>query len=212
MDDRSFLTERRVELYAAALLAVATVATAWCGYQSSRWSGEQSIAFSRANAARVESTRATSTGLAQRQIDVALFTQFVDAFARGEDELAEFYERRFRDEFEPAFEAWVATSPRTNPDAPLSPFALPEYRLAADREAAELAEQAEEQSALALRNNQRSDNYVLTVVLFASVLFFAGISSKFASRDPQLLLLAIGTLVLIGTAIWVATFPVSVAL
>ena len=69
----------------------------------------------------------------QGQIDVALFTQWVDAYVREETELADFYRGRFRDEFKPAFQAWVATEPRTNPDAPLSPFAMPEYKLAAQR-------------------------------------------------------------------------------
>jgi len=51
-----------VEIVAAVLLALATVATAWSGYQASRWNGEQTKAFSRANAARVNSTK--SAGLA----------------------------------------------------------------------------------------------------------------------------------------------------
>lgn len=37
------------------VLALAAVATAWSGYQASRWHGEQAIAFSRANASRLES-------------------------------------------------------------------------------------------------------------------------------------------------------------
>ena len=61
----------------------------------------------------------------QTQIDVALFTQWVDAYARDETELAAFYRKRFRAEFQPAFDAWVATKPRTNPRAPLSPFVMP---------------------------------------------------------------------------------------
>ena len=44
-----------VELIATVLLALAAVATAWSGYQASRWHGEQAIAFSRANASRLES-------------------------------------------------------------------------------------------------------------------------------------------------------------
>ena len=86
-------------------------------------------------AARVESTRAANVANRQAQIDVALFTQWVDAYARDETELADFYRKRFRAEFQPAFEAWVATKPRTNPDAPLSPFAMPQYKLAATAQA-----------------------------------------------------------------------------
>ena len=53
-----------------------------------------------------------------------------------------FYRKRFRPEFRPAFEAWVATRPRTNRDAPLSPFAMPQYKLAATAKADRLEAQA----------------------------------------------------------------------
>ena len=43
-----------VDIASAALLALATVATAWSGYQASRWNGEQAKAGARANAARIE--------------------------------------------------------------------------------------------------------------------------------------------------------------
>jgi hypothetical protein len=46
-----------VEVVSTVVLAVAALAIAWSGYQASRWTGEQAKAFSRANAARVESTR-----------------------------------------------------------------------------------------------------------------------------------------------------------
>ena len=47
-------------------------------------------------------------------------------------------------EFEPAFDAWIATRPRENPNAPLSPFAMPQYRLAASTQADALESQAGE--------------------------------------------------------------------
>jgi hypothetical protein len=52
---------RLPDVVATIVLAVAAVATAWSGYQASRWHGEQAIAFGRANAHRLESTRASST-------------------------------------------------------------------------------------------------------------------------------------------------------
>jgi hypothetical protein len=124
--------DRHFELVATVLLAVAAVATAWASYQSARWHGEQARAASASVAARVESTRAANVANRQGQIDVALFTQWVDAYARNETELAAFYDKRFRPEFKPAFNAWVATRPRKNPSAPLSPFAMPQYKLAAN--------------------------------------------------------------------------------
>ena len=117
-----------IDLVSTVLLALATVATAWAGYQSSRWHGEQASAQSRATAARVEATRASGVANREAEIDVELFIQWIDAYALKESELGAFYQRRFRDEFKPAFQAWIATKPLTNPDAPLSPFAMPEYK------------------------------------------------------------------------------------
>ena len=109
------------EILSTVLLAIATVATAWSGYQATRWSGEQAIAFSAASAARVESGKASTRAGQQTQIDVAVFTQWVDAYARDEKVLSDFYFKRFRPEFKPALDAWIATRPLTNPDAPLTP-------------------------------------------------------------------------------------------
>jgi hypothetical protein len=200
-----------VEILATFLLAIATVATAWSGYQASRWSGEQSIKFSEANAARVESTKASTRAGQQTQIDIALFMQWIDAFAKDEQQLVEFYEKRFRDEFRPAFDAWVATKPRTNPNAPLSPFAMPEYVLAEQQRADDLTRQADAAGVQARINNQRSDNYVLCVVLFATSLFFAGISTKLVSPTSKKVILALGFLVFVGTVIWLLTFPISIS-
>ena len=52
---------------------------------------------------------------AQTQIDVATFTQWVDAYAREETLLADFYFARFRAEFKPAVDAWIATRPLETP-------------------------------------------------------------------------------------------------
>jgi hypothetical protein len=201
----------RVEPVATVLLSVATVATAWSAYQANRWNGEQAKATSRANAARIESTRASGVANRQLQIDVALFTQFIDAFAQEQTELADFYRTRFREEFTPAFEAWVAARPRSNPDAPLTPFELPQYGLAPNEEAERLEAEADVFAAEARRNIQRSSNYVLGVVLFAASLFFAGMSTKLATPRLRVALLGTGCALFVGTALWIATSPVSLS-
>ena len=71
-----------MELVATVLLAVATVATAWSGYQSTRWNGEQAKAGARANALRIESAKAAGLANSQTEIDVATFTQWVNAYAQ----------------------------------------------------------------------------------------------------------------------------------
>ena len=202
---------RHFELVATVLLAIAAVATAWAAYQSARWHGEQARAQSASIAARVESARAAGVANRDGQVDVALFTQWVDAYARDEIELAGFYRKRFRDEFQPAFRAWVATRPRTNPDAPLSPFAMSQYKLAASAKADDLEVQAAASSARAGRFIQRADNYSLAVVLFAAALFFAGISTRLNSSTPRMVVLGLGYTLFVGSLIWIATFPVSLS-
>lgn len=207
-DDHS---STRFEIAATLLLALAAIGTAWSTYQSSVWRGNQAKAQSASIAARVESTRQAAVANRQAQVDVALFTQWVDAFARGEDELATFYRARFRDEFEPAFEAWIATRPRESPDAPLSPFEMPQYRLAASAEAEELERQASAFGLEVARDIERADAYMLAVVLFAISLFFAALSTKLRAPRPRLALLAFGWLLFGSTVVWLATQPVSLS-
>ena len=69
---------------------------------------------------------------------------------------------------------------------------------------------AEASSAQARTDIQRATNYVLGVVLFAAVLFFAGISTKIVKpADPHGDLGLVGPACFAGAAAWIATFPVS---
>src|SRR5207247_8461799 len=132
------------------------------------------------------------------QIDVATFIQWVDAHEQHRTRLADFYRARFRDEFKPAFAAWLATKPFENAAAPPTPFALPRYRLKASEEADRLDATAAAASNAAKDANQRADNYMLAVVLFASSLFFAGISTKLNSVRARATILGLGCFVFIG--------------
>lgn len=203
---------RHLELLATILLAVAAVATAWSSYQSARWSGVQAIDFSNANAARVESTRASTEAGQQTEVDVLTFTQWANAYAVGDERLSSFYFDRFRAEFKPAVRAWIATRPLKSASTPPTPFAMPQYKLAKRRQARRLLADAERVASDARVDNQRSDNYVLAVVLFAAALFFAGISTKLKGAGHRVALLALGYLLFLGTVAWVATFPITVSI
>ena len=200
-----------VELVATVLLALAAVATAWCSYQATRWNGEQAKASAGASAARFQASRAADLANTQTEVDVAAFTQFVNAYARDEDELAAFYRARFRPEFIPAVEAWIDTRPLVNSDAPLTPFRMPQYELAATAKADRLDKVAETFAAEARTDIQQASNYVLGVVLCAVALFFAGMSAKMNAPASRLALLVLGCVVFIGTVAWLTTFPVSLA-
>jgi hypothetical protein len=200
-------TERRLELVSTLLLALATVATAWAAYQARQWTGEQAQSYSHATTARIAVNRVSGIANRQAQIDVATFIQWVDAYKLHRVELANFYRERFRDEFKPAFAAWLATKPLDNVNAPPTPFAMPQYRLRATAEAERLELRAAADSNRAKDSNQRADNYMLGVVLFASALFFAGISTRLRTAGARVAILGLGCLLFAGTAIWLATLP-----
>ena len=201
-----------VEIAATVLLACAAVATTWSSYQATRWNGEQAKTAGRVNKARIDAARVSGLANAQQQVDVATFMQWVDSYARGDTRLVNFYRERFRAEFKPAFNAWIATKPLKTKGAALTPFAMPQYRLAAKAEAARLDQEAEELSAQVRRNIQRASNYVLGVVLFAVALFFAGMSTKLTALGLRKAMLGVGWVLFLGTVVWIATSPVSLSI
>jgi Domain of unknown function (DUF4337) len=202
----------RIEIAAALLLALAAVTTAWSSYQASRWNGEQAKTAGAVNKTRLEAARTADLATSQTQIDIATFVQWVDAYAQEQTELADFYRQRFRAEFKPAFEAWVATKPVQTPGAPPTPFAMPEYRLQATEDAERLDAEAEILAAKVRQSIQRSTNYVLGVVLCAVALFFAGISTKLGARGLRMGMVGLGWAIYLVALAWIATSPVSVAI
>ncbi len=202
----------RLEVIATILLAFATVATAWSSYQASRWNAEQAKAAAGANVLRISSAKSDALANTETQIDVGTFMSWADAYAQHETRLSAFYLERVRPEFKPALEAWIETQPLRNARAPRTPFVMPQYHVAARDDAERADEQAGAFTARALRDVQRSTNYILCAVLFAAALFFAGMSARLASTTLRRILLAIGVVVFFATVAWLATFPVSFAL
>ncbi|MEA2009996.1 MAG: hypothetical protein U9N78_04760 [Actinomycetota bacterium] len=215
----------KIESIASIVLAIAVVLTAWAAFQAGKWGGEQSIQFSVAGASRTESTRADTRGGQLAQIDVSMFTDFVTAFvddvANGriqpydgstftptEGTLSAFLYERFREEFRPAMDAWLAADPVGNPDAPATPFTMPEYQVAAFAEADRLVEVADQAAIDARAANQTGDNYVLTAVLFAAVLFFSGIASKLENRWNRHFVNLVGIIGVVAGAIILIRLPV----
>jgi hypothetical protein len=201
--------EPLAEVFAIIILAFATLATAWSGYQSARWSGVQAEDYSRASALRVESTRASTTAMQLTQIDIGLFTNWINAYAQDNQSLLKFYQTRFRPEFKPAFEAWLATDPKNNPDAPPSPFAMPEYQVAKNAESADLQTQAEQMFKAANDANEIADRYVLDTVILASVLFLAGLASQVKSLLMRTIVVIFAMLILIWGLYSIIILPIN---
>jgi hypothetical protein len=201
--------ERRLELSAVLLLSLTTVATAWSGYQAARWSGEQSQHYARASAVRIKAQQQTTAAGQLRIDDLLYFNEWLNAERGGERALATIYERRFRPEFVPAFRAWIAQKPFTNPDAIAGPLYMPQYKLAETAAARRLDREADALYTEGSDAKTNDDKYILSTVFFAAVLFFAGISLRLAWLPLRAAVLGLGTLLLLSGVVFVATLPLA---
>lgn len=183
------------------LLSLATVGTAWCSYQAATWGG---VAQRYTNLAATSGRTAAAKELQAQQItllDVMLFSNYINARSSSNETLARFYSDRFRDEMKTAFNAWMATRPFENPNAPAHPFLTNFYqpRLLTQAHMAEddgqrLAQQAGDAGRV-------SRGYVLITVLLACALFCGGTASKFEKgwiRRAVLILGLVGFLFALG--------------
>jgi hypothetical protein len=187
--------ERVYELIAAVLLSLATLGIAWSGYQAARWSGLQSRRYAQSSAARSQANRASTLAGQDRLQDLLNFNRWLEVSTQGNQTLADLYERRFRPEFVPAFKAWETEDPLHNQSAVASPLYEPQYKLANAERADQLERLGDTRFEQGRTATDHTDNYVLTTVFFAAVLFFAGISTRFEwlqVRAGVLLLAAAG--------------------
>ena len=144
-----------------------------------------------------------------RVIHVGLFATYVQAISQNNTALANFLLKRFPSPLKTAVNAWLATKPLTNPDAPSSPFAMKEYQVPEDAEARRLEEQGNQLTGEARHENETSDNYVLMTVFFAIVSLFSGLSTKFLLPGIRTAIVAMAFLVFLTAAIALAFMPVS---
>jgi hypothetical protein len=193
---REIWQDERVEVVAAILLSLATVLSAWGAYQATRWSGVQANSYAASAALRAEANSHGAVASRQLQIDVATYLAWADAAAKGDTRLADFLEARFRTEFKPAFAAWKASGSLDGAGIPNgTPFDLAEYKLAEQTIANDKVAAADDALLDAQEANQISDNFVLTAVLFASVLFFAGIAARFRPQWIRWAMLSVAVVV-----------------
>jgi hypothetical protein len=200
--------ERVLELGAVLLMSLAAVATAWCGYQAARWSGEQSEGYARASATRIKSQQAATHAGQVRIDDLLYFNGWLNAREAGNRQLEAIYKRRFRPGFVPAFRAWLSQHPFTDPNAIPGPLYVPEYRLPSLQVSRQLDRQADDLYEEATDSKSNDDHYILSTVFFAAVLFFAGISLRLDWRRLRIAVLGFAGAMLIGGLIFVLTLPI----
>lgn len=200
--------DRILDLISTIILSIAVVLTAFSAWESTLWNGNQSQAYAAAGSLRAQANAALSVANEQIGYDAISFGLAVQEYFRGGGDAVQFFrDRLFRDEFVPAVDAWLATMPLQNPNAPKTPFIMPEYTNAKRAESLELSAQAEAKLAEGDKANEYSDGYVLATVFFAAVLFFTGIVTKVENDTIRFGALAMASVALIGATAFMLTLP-----
>ena len=193
--------QRLLDSWTAIILAIAAVATAWASFQASQWSGTQSDAQSASAMARSDAGRMASEATGAQIVDSQMWLSWLNSTANKQVQRANFYEERFSPPLAVAQKQWLSgVKLDANGDPvvvpPGTPMDLPSYVVPAQAKSDELAAQAEQDLVVADQASENSTRFVLLALMFALVLFFASIATKFASPRIQavLVLLSIGLL------------------
>lgn len=199
--------ERGLELSAVLLLSIATLCIAWSGYQAIRWSGLQARRYAQASTARALANRALTLGGQERLQDLLNFNRWLETTTTGDTTLSNLYARRFRPEFRPAFTAWIAQNPLQNDQAIASPLQMPQYRLADLEKADRLEHEGDRRFDEAKDATEHADDYIFGTVFFAAVLFFAGISMRFAWTRMRFTVLVLAAAFLLYGIVQLTSLP-----
>jgi hypothetical protein len=190
------------------LLGIATVGTAWCGYQSSQWNGAQTDYARESSDERVEASRLF--GLATQQIayDANIVSQYAQAVQTGNTQLTQFYRQYLvRPAFLPLLDQWQAEIQAGG--TPGSLFENQEYLTAQFADYQKAVAQSEAYTALSQEASETSDAYVITTIMLAIALFFAGVTSSFRYQPARvfLIILCLGTVAY--AAVRLADLPIA---
>src|SRR5215470_12315727 len=85
VEERPSERRRWVEITCAIVLSLATMASAWCAYQATLWSGVQTFRLAAASRAGRESTEQHLAALQGRAFDAQMLIAFLETKGRGDE-------------------------------------------------------------------------------------------------------------------------------
>jgi hypothetical protein len=102
---------------------------------------------------------------------------------QGQEDIVEFYKRRFLPEFKLAFDAWIKLDPINNSSAPPGPRYMPQYHSSKMEEANSLIEEATVKFKEGTKARATADDYIRNTVFLATVLVLMVISQRFEIKS-----------------------------
>jgi len=203
-------TERRdriISVVEAIVLSLVAVVAAYSGFAAAKWGTESSVSLARASALRTKSSRADLEALVTRTQDSVSFNAWFTALVAGHASAQQLAIRRMRPGYRVAFNAWLATDPIHNPNAPPGPAYMPQYVIPQQQQAAAYDRAADAAFTRGENAGGTSDNYVRDTVFLATVLFLVGISSHFSLRQARYALVGIAIVLFVFSVVQLAGLP-----
>jgi hypothetical protein len=176
--------DRWLSILEALLLSLVAVLAAYSGYAAAKWSTESSVTLAKAS-----------------------FNAWFTAFTAGSASAQQLAVRRMRPGYRPAFNAWLATDPAHNPNAPAGPAYMPQYVIPQQAAAKAHDVQADAKFAKGAKAGSTADKYIRDTVFLATVLFLVGIAGHFPVRQARLGLIAVGGAMLVFAVIQLLGLP-----
>ena len=196
-----------IEPVVALLMALTTLCTAWCSYQSAAWTRQSGRLMNDANGMEQRAGLLEVQGSQALIVHSSMFMQLVAAHHAGNEQLVRYYAERFPPDVKKAYEAWLAQEPFVNSSADPHPFVPKLYEVRGVAEAAAARAEAATRVAQAREAGNRSGQYLANTVLFATVLFFAGTAGKFEQPRVRLSAAAFGVAVFVFAVIRMLLMP-----
>ena len=193
--DQKTLTGRRwIEPVTALIMALATVGTAWCSFESASWTRRSNRLMNEFNSLERQAGLLSIQGMQAASIHAAMFMQLLAAQQAGNEKLAIFYAERFPPDVRKAYDAWLSQKPFENPNADPHPFVPNLYQVRGTQEAAKATADALGKVEEARNAGNVSGQYLANTVMFATVLFFANAAGKFQQARVRIVsfLFAVG--------------------
>ncbi|HEY6153390.1 MAG TPA: hypothetical protein VIW07_06600 [Candidatus Udaeobacter sp.] len=196
-----------VEPVAALLMALATLSTAWCSFESAAWTRQSNRLMNEFNTLERKAGLLRVQGMQQATIHTGMFMQALAAHQAGNENLMKFYVERFPPELRKAYDAWMAQKPFENPSADPHPFVPGLYETPRTREAAEASAKGADSQKQAGAAGSVSGQYLANTVLFAAVLFFANAAGKFEQRRVRVVAFIFAVAVFLFAVVRTAMLP-----
>ena len=189
----------RAELFAAILLGIAGVLTAFCAYRAALTDGDALQGYTESTQQLTDSNQFYSQALSRSTRDQQLFSQFALESQTANEELVAYMLTLMDDNLRDAVLWWSEAVQKD--ETLVSPFVdHPDnpYVNVDQAEATALEAQSNETYQEASDFDEEGDQYELAAVLFALTLFFAGIATLLKRMHATYVLLAVATVSSVG--------------